>query len=120
MTNFSTRQFFIFFFQDPEKTIADFNRSVLDVIEKHEYLYSDSDSSGSADERENSLSSLEEEESESQEDFVAETRRKLEKLQLRPRATSQPPKSRVKCLPVIESGRTVGYRNTPNKMVKKG
>jgi hypothetical protein len=91
----------------------------LDVIEKHEYLYSDSDSSGSADERE-SLSSIEEEESVSQDDFVAETRRKLEKLQLRPRATSQPRKSRVKCLPVIESGRTVGYKNTPTKKVKKG
>ena len=87
----------------------------MDVIEKHEYLYSDSDSDSSADDS-NSLSSVEEE-TESEEEFVVETRPKLEKLQLRPRATSQPPKSRVKCLPVIESGRTVGYRNTPNKKV---
>jgi len=98
---------------DPEKTVNDFNRSVLDVIERHEYLYSDSDSS----EDENvSLSPLEEE-TESEEDFVVESRRKMEKSQLRPRAISQPPKSRVKCLPVIDKcGRTVGYRNTPSKM----
>ena len=85
------------------------------MIERHEYLYSDSDSS----EDENvSLSPLEEE-TESEEDFVVENRRKMEKLQLRPRAISQPPKSRVKCLPVIDKcGRTVGYRNTPSKTVK--
>ena len=91
-------------FKDPEKTVYDFNKSVIDVIERQDYLYSESDSSDS----ETDYLSPEEE----------SISKQLEKLNFQSRSKSQPPDSRRK-LPVIgKSGELIGYKSTPSKMVK--
>ena len=102
--------------------MVEFNKSVMEVIDRHEYVYSDSDSSSEECSNNSELSTVCEssEKSESEDEFVVETRRKLEKIKLVPRANSQPPDSRAKYLPVIgKNGQQLGVRMiTPSKTVR--